>query len=129
MRSTVRRATLVLLVLSASACSYVSQPADPDPNLPGDPDPSGSIVPVLGVKLVPQSVHLLAIGETKQLLATVAPANATDQALTWESTNPSVVAVSATGVVTAMAAGSGVFITVTTHDGHHEASVNVSVVP
>ncbi len=129
MRSTVRRSTLVLLVLSASACSYVSQPADPDPNLPGDPDPPGSNVPVLGVKLVPQSVHLVAIGETKQLVATVAPANATDQALTWESTNPGVVAVSATGIVTAIAAGSGVFITVTTHNGHHEASANVSVVP
>lgn len=128
MRSTVRRVTLVLLVLSVSACSYVSQPADPDPNLPGDPDPSGSSVPVRGVKLVPQSV-IFALGETRQLVVTVAPTNATDKAVTWASTDSSVVAVSSTGVVTAMSAGSGVFITVTTHDGHHEASVNVSVVP
>jgi uncharacterized protein YjdB len=129
MRSTVLRATLILLLLSASACSYVSQPADPDPSLPSDPDPSGSIVPVVAVKLVPQSVQLVAIGETRQLVVTVAPTNATDRAVTWESTDSTVVAVSASGVVTAKAAGVGVFITVTTHDGHHEASVNVSVVP
>jgi uncharacterized protein YjdB len=129
MRSTALRATLVLLLLTATACSYVSQPADPDPSVPVDPDPPGIIVPVRAVKLVPQSVHLFAIGESSQLVVTVAPTNATDKAVTWESTDTSVVAVSPTGVVTAMAVGSGVFITAITHDGHYQASANVSVVP
>ena len=86
-------------------------------------------MPVLGVKVTPQSFVFQAIGETKQMVATIAPANATDQAMTWESTDPSVASVDGTGVVTAKAVGAGVFITVITHDRQHQASVNVSVSP
>lgn len=79
------------------------------------------------VRVTPQVVQFAAIGETRQLRATVVPADATDQAITWESTDSSVASVDAGGLVTAKAAGSGVFITVYTRDGRHEASVNVSV--
>jgi uncharacterized protein YjdB len=120
MRSTVQ-ATFTLLVLSANACM--------NPGQPSDPDPSANIVSVQGVKVTPQTVQLLALGDTRQLLATVSPANATDQAIVWESTDSSVVSVDAVGLVTAKAAGSGVIITVYTHDGRHQASVNVSVNP
>ncbi len=85
-------------------------------------------VQVQGVKLAPQSVQL-AIGETKRLTATVEPAYATDQTITWESTNPGVVSVDATGLLTAKAPGAGVLITVFTRDGHHEASTTVTVNP
>jgi uncharacterized protein YjdB len=59
---------------------------------------------------------------------TLAPTRrGTDQTISWESTDSTVTSVDANGVVTAKAAGSGVFITVTTHDGRHEASANASV--
>ena len=117
MRSAVLLAVFTSLSLSAGACtSYLIGPGDP------------GTVPVQGVKVTPQVIQLSKVGETRQLLATVAPANATDQAVTWESTDATVASVNATGLVTAKAVGTGVFVTVVTHDGHHEASVNVSVI-
>lgn len=121
MRSTALHAALAVLTLSAHACSKPGQPSEPGP--------PAEIVSVQAVRVTPQAVQFLAIGETRQLLATVVPADATDQAITWESTDSSVASVDAGGLVTAKAAGSGVFITVYTRDGRHEASVNVSVNP
>jgi uncharacterized protein YjdB len=121
MRSTGLHTTFALLLLGAIACS--------DPSQPGDQGPSGNIVPVQGVKLIPQSVQLSAIGATRQLLVTISPIDATDQAILWESTDSTVASVDAGGLVTAKAAGAGVFITAITHDGHFQASVNVTVNP
>jgi uncharacterized protein YjdB len=121
MRSTAAQALFALLLLGQPACS--------DPYQPGNPDPTTTIVPVEGVKVTPQVIVFSAIGETAQLLATVSPASATDRAIAWESTDSTVAGVDASGRVTARAAGSGVLITVYTHDGHHQASVNVSVNP
>jgi uncharacterized protein YjdB len=121
MHRTAGQAAFALLLLGQHACS--------NPTQPGNPDPPTTIVPVEGVKVTPQVIVFPAIGETTQLSATVSPANATDKAIAWESTDPTVAAVDAFGRVTAMAVGSGVFITVSTHDGHHQASVNVSVNP
>ena len=120
MRTMTRRATVVLLLLSATACG--------NPAAPGDPGPS-SPVAVQGVKVTPQVIVLFALGETRQVVATVSPANATDQAIVWESTDSSVASVDGAGLVTAKAPGSGIFITAYTHDGHHQASVNVTVSP
>jgi uncharacterized protein YjdB len=116
-----RRATVVLLVLSATACG--------NPAAPGDPGSSPSPVAVQSVKVTPQVILLFALGETRQVVATVSPANATDQAIVWESTDSTVASVDGAGLVTAKAPGSGVFITAYTHDGHHQASVNVTVSP
>jgi uncharacterized protein YjdB len=113
--------TLLCALALSEACSSPSQP--------GDPDPSPTTVPVQGVKVSPQVVVLSAIGATWQLTATVSPDHATDQAIVWESTDSSVVTVDAIGLVTALAAGSGVLITAYSHDRRHEASVNVSVNP
>ena len=68
MRTTAFRTAVVLLVLAASGCSSSSQPTDP--------------IAVQGVRVTPQSVVLSAIGETRQLTATIAPVNASDQAIT-----------------------------------------------
>jgi uncharacterized protein YjdB len=84
---------------------------------------------VQGVKVTPQVLQFLAIGETRRVSVTVAPSNATDQAIVWESTDSSVASVDSLGVVTARAAGDGIFITAYTHDGLHQASVTVSVLP
>ena len=121
MRPTVRKATLALLILSSYACD--------NPGQPSEPDPPASIVSVQAVRVTPQAIQFLAIGETRQLLATVFPTNATDQAIAWESSDSSVASVNAVGLVTAKTAGAGVFITAYTHDGGHQASVNVSVNP
>ena len=121
MRPTVRKATLALLILSSYACD--------NPGEPSEPDPPASIVSVQAVRVTPQAVQFLAIGETRQLRATIFPTNATDQAIAWESSDSSVASVNAVGLVTAKTAGVGVFITAYTHDGGHQASVNVSVNP
>lgn len=93
----------------------------------GDPPPAS--VPVEGVKLTPQTLQLARIGDSLQLVALVMPDSATDKTVTWVSADSTVVSVSASGVITARGAGVGVFVTVTTHDGHHEATVNVRVAP
>jgi uncharacterized protein YjdB len=118
MRFTLLWSTVALLGVGAAGCGYSN-----GPTYPSNP------VSVQGVIVTPQSVQLAAVGATRQLVATVAPTNATDKALTWESSNSAVATVDGNGLVTARAAGDGVFITVFTHDGHHQASVNVSVNP
>jgi uncharacterized protein YjdB len=106
------RAGAIALALAAAGCSSSSEP-----------------VAVDGVRVTPQSIQLTAIGATRQLVATISPANATDRVLTWESTDSTVASVDATGLVTARAGGVGIFITAITHDGHFQSSANVSVIP
>ena len=103
------------LLATVVACNSPSRPAD--------------AIPVLGVKVTPQSINLLAVGDTVTIAATVSPLNATDRAIAWESTDPSIASVDTSGRVTARAVGFGVFITAFTHDGHHQSSANVSVNP
>jgi uncharacterized protein YjdB len=94
----------------------------------GNPYGPADVVAVQSVKLTPQSLQL-AIGETKALAAVITPANATDQQLLWESTDSTVAAVDADGHVVGRRAGAEVFVTVFTHDGHRQASVNITVNP
>ena len=75
-----------------------------------------SEVPVTGVELDRERISLH-IGETQSLSAKVYPEDATNQNVTWSSSNESVAAVSTTGVVTAAAEGTAT-ITVTTEDGN-----------
>jgi hypothetical protein len=63
---------------------------------------------------------------TTQLNATVSPANATNKAVNWSSSNTSVATVSATGIVSGLAAGSAT-ITVTTVDGSFKGTCLVVV--
>lgn len=66
-------------------------------------------------------------GSTGTLTATVAPQNATNNTVTWSSSNPEVATV-ANGTVTAVSAGTAT-ITVTTADGNHKATCTVTVTP
>jgi len=68
----------------------------------------------------------LIVGQTLQLSATVAPANAANRNVTWRSSNTAVATVNASGLITARAAGA-VTITVTTQAGNRSASVTVNV--
>ena len=97
----------------------------PDTNEPGQCTP-GSI-PVTGVSLNNSTLTIL-IGDMETLSATITPYNATNQNITWSSSNTSVATVSAGGVVTAEGIGS-VTITVTTSCGSRTASSTVTVNP
>ncbi|MDR2719086.1 MAG: SUMF1/EgtB/PvdO family nonheme iron enzyme [Treponema sp.] len=82
------------------------------------------IVPVSGVTLNKDTL-ILNVGGTYNLTATVAPANATNTAVTW-STSDSAVATVNNGAVTAIIAGTAV-VTVTTADGGFTATCTVNV--
>ncbi|MGO4730158.1 immunoglobulin-like domain-containing protein [Paenibacillus sp. 2KB_22] len=88
---------------------------------------SGKNVPVSGISLDKTTLSIVE-GQSGQLTATVLPANATKKAVTWSSSNPAVATVSATGQVTAVAAGTA-GITVTTVDGGFSSSATVTVTP
>ena len=81
-------------------------------------------VPVTGVTL-DQPTMTLAVGDSGTLIQTIAPANATNQNVTWNSDNTAVATV-VNGVVTAVATGTA-NITVTTADGGKTATSIVTV--
>lgn len=89
------------------------------------PVQSGSPVAVTGVAVSQTAVSLAPQG-TLSLTATISPANATDQSVTWSSSNSAVATVSSSGVITAVANGQAV-ITVTTTDGGFTAQAQVTV--
>jgi len=85
------------------------------------------VIPVTGVTLNWHNT-LVPIESTIQLSANIQPHNATNRNVTWSSSNTSVATVSSTGVVTGVSLGTTV-ITVTTQDGNHTATLEVTVVP
>ena len=82
-------------------------------------------VAVTGVKLSFTTLTQK-IGTSFTLVATVEPANATNKAVTWSSSNSTVASVTNKGVVQAKAAGTA-DITVTTADGGHTATCSFTV--
>ncbi len=89
----------------------------------------GEVAPVSvdGVALSPTTLSL-AVLATHQFTPTFTPASPTNQAVTWGSSNPAKATVSASGLVTAVAAGTTV-VTVTTTDGGFQATCTVTVTP
>jgi uncharacterized protein YjdB len=85
----------------------------------------GTVVAVTGVTLSPSTATLL-VGATQQLTPTVNPATATNKSVTYSSSNTGVATVNASGLVTAIAAGSST-ITITTQDGAKTATCAVTV--
>ena len=82
-------------------------------------------VAVTGVTLAPATANV-AEGATVQLTATVAPANASDASVTFESDDEAVATVDEDGLVTGVAAGEAT-ITVTTTDGEFTDTSVVTV--
>ena len=78
-----------------------------------------------GVSLSDSSAAL-ALGETKQLTATVSPADASNKNVTWSTSNKEVATVDDNGLVTAVAAGNAT-ITATTVVGGFTDTCDVSV--
>jgi len=81
-----------------------------------------TIVPVAvtGVTLSQTSASLTA-GATRTLTATIAPADATNKAVTWTSSNTAVATVNSSGLVVAVSMGMST-ITATTQDGSKTAT-------
>lgn len=84
-----------------------------------------SVVPVTGVAVNPTSANV-AIGATRQLTTTVAPANATNKAVSYSTSAAGVATVSNTGLITGVAEGTA-NITATTADGAKTAVCAVTV--
>lgn len=82
-------------------------------------------VAVTGVTVSPTTAAIL-VGATRQLTPTVAPANATNKAVTYTSSATGVATVNSSGLVTAVANGTA-NITVTTADGAKTAVCAVTV--
>ena len=84
----------------------------------------GETIDVTGVSLSPNSTSVEA-GKDVTLTATVAPSNASNQGVSWSTSDASVATVSG-GIVTGVAEGSAT-ITVTTSDGDFTATCAVTV--
>lgn len=107
-----RYLTIILLALAAAACR-------PD----GEDNPEA--VPVTGISVEPEEM-VLAIGQTRQIEATVAPDNATNKDVIWTSADGGIATVGQDGIVTAIAEGS-TEITAATDEGGFEAVCSVTV--
>ncbi len=88
---------------------------------------SSSSTSVTGVSLN-NTTDNINVGSTDQLIATIAPTNATNMNVIWSSNNTSIATVNSTGLVTAVAPGTAQ-ITVTTEDGNKTATCIVTVNP
>lgn len=86
---------------------------------------AGTVVKVTGVSLDASSKELTE-GGSFTLAATVAPANASNQLITWSSSDNTVATVSKDGEVAALTPGTAI-ITVQTVDGSYKASCEVTV--
>ena len=87
----------------------------------------GPAVAVTGISVNPASASIT-INGTQQLTAIVTPSNASNQSVTWASSNGAVATVGANGLVTGISAGTAV-ITATTNDGSKTATATLTVTP
>lgn len=102
-----------ILVVFLVACGDSTGPGEPGD--PGDPGGGGGGGPAASVVIEPGAVLLTAAGETMQLEAKVydAAGDPVEADVTWQSSDPGAVGVSADGVATAAAALGSAQITAT----------------
>ena len=82
-------------------------------------------LPVTTVSISPATVTI-AVGATSQLSKTISPSNATNQNVSWTTSNASVATVNSSGLVASVAVGTAI-ITVTTQDGSFKATSAITV--
>ncbi|GHV68219.1 hypothetical protein FACS1894199_15110 [Bacteroidia bacterium] len=85
-------------------------------------------IAVTGVTLNKITDTIIGIDSTEQLIATVLPANATNQTVTWSSSDTDIATVSTNGLVTTKALGTAI-VTATTTDGSKRATCTITVTP
>jgi len=105
-----------MIVCFALAVGFIGCDKDKDNN---------NDVAVTGVSL-DKAILTLEVGETETLTATIAPSDATNKNVTWNSDKPTIATVE-NGIVTAVAEGTAT-ITVTTKDGGKTAICTVTVI-
>lgn len=110
------KALAVLTAIALFGSAFTACKSDDD----GDDD-----VPVTGVSL-DKTVAELEVGGTLTLTAVVEPANATNQNVSWSSSDKNVATVDENGTVIAVAVGT-TDITVKTADGGKEAKCTITV--
>ncbi len=88
---------------------------------------SGVIINVTDISLQPSSLNLV-VGESSSLIASVSPANASDQGISYSSSNAAIASVDNSGLVTANQTGQ-VTITAATNDGGFTAASTITVLP
>lgn len=81
--------------------------------------------PVTGITLN-KTTDTLNVGQSDQLISTIHPADASNQSITWTSSDPNIATVDSTGNVTALSVGTAT-ITVTTADGNKTATCVLTV--
>lgn len=84
------------------------------------------VIKVYGLTIGNCPTTILQTGDTLQLVALVAPADAEDTSVTWRSSNPQVATVDENGLISPLSQGS-VKITVTTNDGGYTKTCNIGV--
>jgi uncharacterized protein YjdB len=113
---------------TATCALTVTSPTDPDPNPNPNPDPADpnpGVIHVSGITLAPATLSLQP-GETAPLQAIITPANATNKAVTWNSSNTAVAQVTVNGLVFVHAYGVAT-ISALTVDGSHRAICALTV--
>jgi uncharacterized protein YjdB len=82
-----------------------------------------TITPILvtSIKANPISISTITVGATQQLIPTVLPANSTNKAVAYLSSNTKIATVSSTGLVTGVSIGGPVNIMITAKDGSRVA--------
>jgi len=104
-----------------------STPGTPNntPDIPTNMPDTPNIIHVTGVSLNKPSTSI-EVDAIETLTATITPSNATNQSVTWTSSNASVATVSEGGVIVGVSPGKAT-ITVTTVDGNKTAACTVTV--
>ncbi len=85
----------------------------------------GVVKPVTGITLSSTTLNL-ALGETAQLTATIAPTDATYQGIAWESNNPTAIPVDQQGNITALNSGEAIITVRSTYYPEQFAACKVT---
>jgi uncharacterized protein YjdB len=83
-------------------------------------------IAVTGIAL-DKTTDSIAVGANDTLVATIAPSNATDKAVTWTTTDETIATVDTTGKVTGVAAGTCNIVATSHADGTKKATCAVTI--
>lgn len=112
-RNKIQQIFILLVFIVATVCIAVNCKKD-------------NKIDVTGISLNKANITFNCYDDIEQLVATIVPSNATDQAVIWSSKDETIATVSDDGTVTSKSEGVTT-VTVSTVDKAHEASCNVTV--